>query len=156
MTAEIWRPDERLRARDGEFRRAALAAAQQSYSPYSRFPVGACVVWADPLGQGLRTSLGCNVENCFYEAGHAEQVAVLAGAASGYRRLLAAYVVCLAPPAAAALPSLLPCGFCRQWMAEFVPDGADAEVVIVGRQGNVRQRLRLIADLLPQPFRWQP
>lgn len=146
-------PQDPIRAREEEFVRRAIDAAANSYSPYSGFPVGACLVWEDSGGEGLGASVGCNVENAFYECGHAEQAAVLAGISAGYRRLLAAYVVCMKPEPDSPLGSVMPCGFCRQWMSEFVPEGEDAEIVIARRDGTIRARFRLIADLLPNPFR---
>ncbi|MBI2863627.1 MAG: cytidine deaminase [Chloroflexi bacterium] len=142
-----------IEAREDELARRAIAAAARSYSPYSGFPVGACLVWLDPQSGGIGISVGCNVENAFYESGHAEQAAIMAGVSAGYRRLVAAYVACTKPEPGSPLPLAIPCGFCRQWMCEFVPEGEDAAIAIVAKDGSIRARFRLIADLLPRPFR---
>jgi cytidine deaminase len=133
----------------------AVAAARHSYSPYSHFRVGAAALWQLPSGETAVTT-GCNVENAFYEAAHAESTALTCGAAQGYRRVLGIYVACVDLAAEARLELAMPCGFCRQWLSEFVPDGADAEVAIVSPLGRVRARFSLFRDLLPYPFRLVP
>ncbi|MDO8670358.1 MAG: cytidine deaminase, partial [Dehalococcoidia bacterium] len=145
---------EAIRAREKEFVQRAIDAAANSYSPYSGFPVGACLVWGDPdQGDGISFSVGCNVENSFYVCGHAEQAAAMSGIVAGYRRLLAAYVACTRPEPGSPVELVMPCGLCRQWLSEFVSEGQDAEIAIVDRNGAVRARFQLVAELLPHPFR---
>ena len=63
----------------------ARAAASQSYSPYSRFPVGAAVATADGI-----VVRGCNIENASYGLGLcAERTAIFAAVAAGHRNLVA-------------------------------------------------------------------
>src|SRR5688500_10797522 len=105
----------------------AVEAAEHSYSPYSHFRVGAAAVWQMVVGN-VAVTTGCNVENAFYEAAHAESTALIVGASRGYRHLLGVYVACIDLDADAPLELAMPCGFCRQWLSEFVPAGADADV----------------------------
>ncbi|MEA3510102.1 MAG: cytidine deaminase [Actinomycetota bacterium] len=87
----------------------ARSAAENSYSPYSRFPVGAVVVAVD--GTEYR---GCNVENAAYGASIcAEANAISTAAASGVREIHTVAVTCLSDA------GCTPCGNCRQIMREF-------------------------------------
>jgi cytidine deaminase len=68
--------------------RAARAAAKESYSPYSRFRVGAAVLTASG-----RVYAGCNVENASYGLCNcAERTAIFTAAAAGERRIRAVVV----------------------------------------------------------------
>ncbi len=92
--------------------KAARQAAKASYSPYSRFPVGAAI-----LCSSGKVFTGCNVENASYGLCNcAERTAIFSAAATGERSLQA--VVVYTPTAT---PSS-PCGACRQVINEFGPD----------------------------------
>ena len=87
----------------------ASTAAENSYSPYSHYRVGAVVVTAD--GQEF---LGCNIENAAYGASIcAEANAITTAAAQGVREIDTVAVTCLDGDACS------PCGNCRQIMREF-------------------------------------
>ena len=91
--------------------KAARAAAKVSYSPYSRFRVGAAVL----AGSG-KIYAGSNVENASYGlCTCAERTAVFTAATAGERKIKA--VVVYTPTA---LPTT-PCGACRQVINEFGP-----------------------------------
>lgn len=97
---------------------AARAAAKASYSPYSKFRVGAAV-----LSRSGKIYPGCNVENASYGLCNcAERTAIFTAAAAGERALDA--VVVYTPTL---LPTM-PCGACRQVINEF---GPDAQIVAV-------------------------
>jgi cytidine deaminase len=92
--------------------KSARAAAARSYSPYSKFPVGAAVI----AGSG-RIYSGCNVENAsFGLCNCAERTAIFAAASCGEREVRAVAVY-----TPTALPTA-PCGACRQVIHEFGPD----------------------------------
>lgn len=98
--------------------KAARSAAKRSYSPYSKFPVGAAIL----AGSG-KIYTGCNVENASYGLCNcAERSAIFAAASAGERavRAVAVYTPTATPTA--------PCGACRQVINEF---GPDARVVSV-------------------------
>jgi cytidine deaminase len=115
----------------------AKQAAENSYSPYSRFPVGAAL-----LSEDGRVFTGCNVENASYSAGVcAERTAVLKAVSEGCRRFKAIAVACLKNADG------WPCGICRQFMSEF---GVDLEVVVEGSSGKVQ--VMKLSELLPRHF----
>ena len=115
-----------------EAREAALA----SWSPYSRFRVGAAVA------AGGKIFRGCNVENASYGLTIcAERNAIFAAIAAGNRRIDAIAVACIDGGVGAAL---MPCGACLQVMREFA--GAALAVHIDGGGSTT------LEGLLPRPF----
>jgi cytidine deaminase len=120
----------------------ARAAALASWSPYSRFRVGAAVA------AGRQVFRGCNVENASYGlAICAERNAIFAAVAAGHRRIEAIAVACIdggAGSAGSAGAALMPCGACLQVMREF----ADAALPVhIDRGGSTT-----LEKLLPRPF----
>jgi cytidine deaminase len=118
---------------------AARSASQRAYCNYSRFPVGAAVRTED--GQVF---VGCNIENASYGlAICAERVAVFAAISSGARQVSRMAVAC--PKGDRSRPNtLMPCGACRQVLAEFAGSGL---LVHIDGVGSVPLR-----KLLPKPF----
>lgn len=120
---------------------AARAAARTAYAPYSGFRVGAAV----RCGGDGAIFTGCNVENASYGLTLcAERVALASAVAAGRTDFSAIAVYAEGPD----LP--MPCGACRQWMAEFAEDLA----VTVGN-GSSSQTIAL-PELLPRAFRLRP
>ena len=119
---------------------AAKAAQKNSYSPYSRYPVGAAV-----LAESGRIYTGCNVENAsFGLAICAERVAIFKAVSHGEKRISALCV---------AAKSAKPCGACRQVIIEFAPK--DAEMIYVDWQPlEKKQKITFTkaGKLLPQAF----
>jgi cytidine deaminase len=110
----------------------ALAAASHSYSPYSRYAVGAVVRTRDG-----HEFAGVNVENAAYPLTQcAEKTALGAAATAGYR-----------PGDIAAIGiTASPCGGCRQWLYEWrIP-----EVSFRREDGTVRTAAA--GDLLPDTW----
>ncbi len=126
---------------DRELIDAARQAAQQSYSPYSNFAVGAALRFADGS-----VVTGTNIENASYGlALCAETVAVSKAMADGVRGGLEAVAV-----TGPGDDPITPCGRCRQVLNELAQlGGTDPEILCVGSQ-EVR-KLRL-SDLLPHAF----
>ena len=120
---------------------AAREAAAQSYSPYSRFPVGAALRFADG---GVVT--GTNIENASYGlALCAETVAVARAMAEGRRGGLEAVAV-----TGPGDEPLTPCGRCRQVLNELAQlGGTDPQVLCVGPDEIRRTTL---SALLPDAF----
>lgn len=97
---------------------AALKASEKSYSPYSKFPVGAALLMSDGT-----VVTGANIENrSFGLTNCAERTAVFTAAAAGWRTFCA---VAIATPKSDY--PVGPCGACRQVLTEFAP--ADTPVV---------------------------
>jgi len=118
----------------------ARAAAQRAYCPYSRFPVGAAVL----CDIGVMT--GCNIENASYGmAICAERVALFAAVAQGAKRIIRLAVSCIEAPEDGPAAGRMPCGACRQVIAELMPPDA---IVLIDGVGPMR-----VADLLPNAFR---
>lgn len=91
----------------------AMMASKNSYSPYSKFPVGAAILTSDG-----RIYTGCNVENRSYGLTNcAERTAMFTAVAEGARRIAA---VAIAAPKADY--PVGPCGACRQVLTEFGDD----------------------------------
>ena len=126
---------------DQELIDAARQAAQHSYSPYSKFPVGAALRFADGS-----IVTGTNIENASYGlALCAETVAVSKAMADGARGGLEAVAV-----TGPGTDPITPCGRCRQVLNELAQlGGTDPEILCVGPD-EVR-RLSL-SDLLPHAF----
>lgn len=122
---------------DEELFDLAVEALEKSYSPYSNFRVGACL-----LADDGRVFQGANVENASYGATIcAERCALMRAVYEGAKRFTAIAVVGTDQPA-------WPCGICRQALNEFAaPDMR----VICGYPGGGFRVLPL-KTLLPESF----
>jgi len=121
---------------------AAREAAASAYAPYSRFPVGAALAFAD----GTLVT-GANVENASYGLSLCAETVAAAKALSeggrgGTRGGLVAVAV-VGPDR-----TLTPCGRCRQVLAELARLGGTDPLVWCGEDGP---ELRL-SELLPHAF----
>jgi cytidine deaminase len=117
---------------------SARRAQRNAYAPYSRFPVGAAV-----LAEDGRIFLGCNVENSsFGLTVCAERNAVAAAVVAGARPVAAAVV--------ANQDNIVPCGACRQVLAEFDPE---MPLVLGAATGDACSVISLAA-LLPAAFKF--
>jgi cytidine deaminase len=119
---------------------AAVEAQKHSYSPYSRYPVGAAV-----LTETGRVFAGCNVENASYGlAMCAERAAIFHAVTSGHDAIVAVGVV-----GAAAKP----CGACRQVMYEFADkDTALYLVDLNPASGRRKVTKTTVFKMLPMAF----
>jgi cytidine deaminase len=116
---------------------AARTVAKSSYSPYSKFPVGAAV-----LTDSGKIHAGANIENASYGLCMcAERTAIFAAASAGDRMLKA--VVVYTPTTTPTMP----CGACRQVINEFGPNAT----VIAICDSNERIESSL-PDLLKHAF----
>lgn len=118
--------------------RTARQARSRAYAPYSRFKVGAALL--DTRG---RVHSGCNVESSTYGATVcAERNAVAAMVRAGGRAVREIVI--------ATARGWLPCGICRQVLAEFAPDPAKVRVHVAGSRGIVGTYT--LDTLLPSAF----
>jgi cytidine deaminase len=117
----------------------AVQAAQNSYSPYSHFRVGAALELTN--GQIIT---GTNVENVSYGLTICAERSALVSAVSQFGPEVRIAAVAVANLNHSASP---PCGACRQVLAEFVLP--DAPVVFPAADG---QRIMPFTDLLPLAF----
>ena len=115
----------------------AREAARFTYSPYSRFPVGAALLCADGT-----VVTGANVENrSFGLSNCAERSALFAAVSQGRKEFTALAGVCTRAEA-----PVSPCGACRQALSEFCPP--DMPVYYAGKDGA--WQTTTIGGLLPQ------
>jgi cytidine deaminase len=130
---------------------AARAASREAYAPYSRFHVGAALMFADGA-----VVTGTNVENASYGLSLcAEANAVAKAMGEGRRGGLIAVAIAGGKPDAAGETSLgpepvMPCGRCRQMLHELAAlGGTDPEVI--GAAASTLLRVPL-SSLLPHAF----
>ena len=120
-----------------ELIKVANQARQWAYVPYSQYAVGAAL-----LTESGRVYDGVNVENAAYPVTVcAERVAIFKAVSKGERDFLALAVV--------TRNGGMPCGACRQVMAEFSPD----MVVIVADENGQIVAENDVNELLPGAFR---
>lgn len=121
-----------------EWIKAAKQAMAQAYVPYSKFPVGACLV--TDTGE-LYT--GINIENASYGLTNcAERTAIFKAVSDGKRVFQHLVVVGDTPE------PIAPCGACRQVLAEFC--ASDMSVTLVDEKGHTKETT--IGQLLPYTF----
>jgi cytidine deaminase len=126
---------------DAELVAHARAARAHAYAPYSHFAVGAAIRTID--GQIFT---GCNIENASYGLTNcAERVAVGSMIAAGAHQIATVAVVA---EAIDGVPTM-PCGACRQVLAEFGPDAA---VLIADPDPDRGYYTTSMAILLPHQF----
>ncbi|WP_443029672.1 cytidine deaminase [Sporolactobacillus sp. KGMB 08714] len=116
----------------------AIRIRKNAYVPYSHFSVGACLV----TKQG-KTYLGCNIENASYGLSNcAERTAFFKALSEGETEFQ--YLVI----AGDTEKPIVPCGACRQVMAEFC--SAAMPVLLVNTKGDRRETT--VGELLPGAF----
>lgn len=116
----------------------AEKASEQAYVPYSKFPVGACI-----LAESGKTYTGCNFENSSFGLTIcAERNAVGSAIAAGERRIKA--VAIYSPK----MNNCTPCGACRQVLSEFVSDEG-TDVIVKTDEGL---KVYPLNALLPETF----
>ncbi len=124
-----------MNEQDHALLQAAREAMKASYSPYSHYAVGACLLAADG-----RTFSGCNVENASFGGTIcAERTALVKAISEGARKFKA-----IAIAAGGSAP--YPCGICRQALNEFSP-----KMRVLVTWGNQWRETTLDA-LLPNSF----
>jgi cytidine deaminase len=118
---------------------AAAKAREGSVSPYSRFKVGTAL-----LTKAGEIIGGANVESASYGLTCcAERIALFKALTDGKKNFVAVAVVarCAGGP--------MPCGACRQLLAEYAPDAR----VFVADSGNLKKiREFTVRKLLPSAF----
>ena len=118
---------------------AARGARELAYARFSQFNVGAAVRTSS--GEVIT---GCNIENSSYGLTMcAERVAIFTAVAQGFRKLERLAVTTPEHPGGP-VAAKMPCGACRQVMAEFMDLTAKIDVGGVGTY--------VLEELLPHPF----
>lgn len=115
----------------------ARNASEYAYAPYSKFKVGACVLYDDGS-----VYTGCNVENASYGLSLcAERSAISAAVADGKHKGLVSVAI-YSPNTELCFP----CGACRQWIAEFAKD---TTIILQTTKGYKEFSIQ---ELLPHSF----
>ena len=118
---------------------AAAKARLAAVAPYSKFKVGAALL----TSQG-EIITGINVESASYGLTCcAERVALFNALTHGKRNFIAVAVVARAPGGP------MPCGACRQLLAEYAPD---AKVWVADNRAIKKIKEFSVRELLPEAF----
>jgi len=117
----------------------AKEAMNYSYSPYSKFRVGAAI-----FCENGKVYTGCNIENSSYGATNcAERTAIFKAISEGERSFRKIAVV------SSANEEVFPCGICRQVLFEFMEEGIFVTETSSG--GILRHSIK---ELLPNGFKF--
>lgn len=117
---------------------SAEVASKNSYSPYSKFAVGACV-----LTENDKIYTGCNFENSSFGLTIcAERNAVGSAIADGEKKIKA--IAIYSPN----MENCTPCGACRQVLNEF--KSAQGLDIIVKIKDGIK--VYTLEELLPESF----
>ena len=117
----------------------AIEASKYSYSPYSKFAVGACLETEDG---SIYT--GCNFENSSYGLSIcAERNAIGSAIAEGKRKIKA--IAIYSPNQ----DNCAPCGACRQVLHEFCEDDSELDVILKNKD---ELKIYTLEQLLPESF----
>ncbi|MDR1217430.1 MAG: cytidine deaminase [Oscillospiraceae bacterium] len=123
---------------DRELLDRAIEAMERSYSPYSRFPVGAAIEC-----DGGSVFTGCNIENASLGATVcAETAAVSCAVSAGHKKFTRIAIV------SQGTEYCYPCGNCRQILNEFSPD-----IEVLCSRGDGRYVSYRLTSFLPMPFK---
>ncbi len=118
----------------------AKEASKNSYSPYSKFAVGACVMF-----ESGKLYTGCNVENASYGLSLcAERNAISTAIASGETTGITAIAI-YSPNTEICSP----CGACRQWIYELKSEQG-AKIILADK--DFQPVVYTIDELLPLGF----
>ena len=125
-----------------ELVKLAFDAMQKAYAPYSDYKVGAAL-----LAKSEKVYLGCNVENASYSPTNcAERTAFFKAISEGEREF--AKIAIVGGKEGNVTDLFMPCGVCRQVMAEFCDEDFE---VIVARSVDDFSVFKL-SELLPHGF----
>lgn len=117
---------------------AAKRVMANSYSPYSKFPVGAAL-----RGKSGAVFAGCNIENASYPEGWcAETSAISQMIGAGETQIVEILVM------AAKQIRATPCGGCRQRLSEFAAPDTPVHLC----DGNGIVETIMLGQLLPSGF----
>ena len=137
-----------MSSRDRELVQCAIKATEASYSPYSKFRVGAAVRLSD--GTVIK---GANQENAAFPSGLCAERTAMFAAAAQHPSLAMESIAIAAIGTDGKLTPLpaTPCGACRQVMAEYQKlSGAPINIILHGRERT--WKFDRVDDVLPLIF----
>ena len=115
----------------------AKIAMGNACCPYSNFKVGAVL-----KTKSGKIYSGCNIENHGIQSICAERVAFVKALSEGEKEFESILVI------SSSNEECLPCGYCRQFMSEYVND--DFKIYTVDKDNNIKEYT--IKELLPHSF----
>ena len=120
----------------------AKQASENSYSPYSKFSVGAAILF-----ESNKIYKGCNVENASYGLSLcAERCAISSALSDGEKSKIKAIAI-YSPNQ----KNCMPCGACRQWLLEFA--GNKVDIILEG--DNTKINVLTLYDIFPYGFKFE-
>lgn len=122
----------------------AKSAMERAYAPYSKYKVGVALVCKNG-----KVYTGCNIENHGIMSICAERVAFVKAISEGEKEF-SSMIVCGGVDVNN-LDDCLPCGYCRQFISEFV----DENFIIYAVTSENKVLSYKIKDLLPNSFKIQ-
>ena len=122
--------------------KVAKDAKQKAYAPHTPYFVGAALKC-----KSGKIYSGCNIQNDGIMSICAERVAFTKAISEGEMDF--EYIVVCGGPDLETMEDCLPCGYCRQFMSEFVD--SDFKIYALGPNDAVTEYT--ITDLLPHGFR---
>ena len=120
----------------------AKSVRKNAYEPYNKYYVG-CALKA----KSGKIYSGCNVQNHGIQGICAERVAFTKAISEGEKEF--EHIVVCGGSNLNEFEDCLPCGYCRQFMSEFVDK--DFKIYALCEDGNIKEYT--INDLLPHSFK---
>ena len=117
----------------------AKKVSQNAYAPYSKFKVGACVLF-----ESGNIYTGCNVENGSYGLSLCAERNALSNAISNGEKSKLTAIAIYSPQK----NECAPCGACRQWIFEF---NENAKIILAKADKSLS--VLNIQELLPYSFK---
>lgn len=124
----------------------AIEIAKKSYSPYSKFPVGAAVL----LDNG-EVFAGNNQENIAYPSGTCAERTVLNYVHANFPNHKIQVIAITALASSSSIP-VTPCGFCRQVLVEMEQNQGEQIKVILHKIDGATYVFESALSLLPLAF----
>lgn len=122
----------------------AVEARKNSYSPYSKYAVGAALLLKDG-----KVITGCNIENASYGISNcAERTAFYKAVSEGHTKFKAIAIVG-SPKGRIIDQYAFPCGACRQVMREFC---SPEDFVVIVAKSETDYKVFALEELLPDSF----
>lgn len=122
----------------------AKKASENAYCPYSKFKVGACILY-----KNKKEYTGCNVENASYGLSLcAERNAMSNAIAQGETSKIEAIAI-YSPNQ----KKCMPCGACRQWLTEFAIDETETKIILEDKDDKLL--VLSLKDIFPYGFKFE-
>lgn len=119
----------------------AKSARQNSYAPHSNYFVGAALQC-----KSGKIYSGCNIENHGIMSICAERVAFTKAISEGEKEF--EYIVICGGSSLDSLENCTPCGYCRQFISEFVDE--NFKIYLIGPNDKITEYT--LSELLPHTF----